>query len=307
MKRIVLICIAVLLLTAAGFLFIYRNYLQVETNTVADFSERQLTLAGQIGRGAKMAVDGIRRGMMIASRMPSIIKGNERCPADMKMFYGDLEEENINLLFRLNDKGILTHCLPEDRLKGVTGKDFCFREYFREVKRTGRPYISRMLLAGGEEYVDVKDRFKTAFVAVPLYDNGKFAGVLGASLDFASMLEKSISAGTMGIKGTDYCWTIDDRGIFVAHPIKEFIGRDAFSVRKERAPDISFEEIDRIMREKMMKGEEGTDSYISGWHLGEKGRIKKLIAYAPFRLDSRQYSVALVTPEREVILLSRKN
>ncbi|MBU0652965.1 MAG: PAS domain S-box protein, partial [Proteobacteria bacterium] len=89
--------------------------------------------------------------------------------------------------------------------------------------------------------------------------------------------------------------------------IKEFIGRNAFAIRKEKAPDISFEEIDRIMREKMMKGKEEVDTYISGWHGGQKGKIRKLIAYAPFYLDGRQYSVALATPEREVILLGRKN
>jgi len=307
MKRTSIICIAVLLLTAAGSLIIYRNYLQVEDGIKADFNSHQLALARLIGRGAEMAVDGIRQGMAIASRMPSIIKGNERCPADMKVSYGDLKEENINLLFRLNDRGISTHCLPEERLKGVIGKDFSFREYYKEVKRTGRPYISRMLLAGGEEYGEVEGRFKTVFIAVPLYNNGKFAGVLGASLDFASMLEKSMRVGEIKTGGTEYCWAIDDRGVFVAHPIKEFIGRDAFAVRKEEASDISFEEIDRIMREKMMKGREGVDTYICGWHGSQKGKIRKLIAYAPFHLDGRQYSVALATPEREVILLGRKN
>ena len=307
MKRTSIICIAALLLTAAGSLIIYRSHLQVEADIVESFSKRQLTLAILIGREAELAVDGVGHKLVAASQVSSIIKEDKKCLADMKMFYGDLKAENINLLVRLDEGGTLTHCTPEDRLKGVTGKDFSFREYFREVKRTGRSYISGMFLAGGEEYGDVESRFNTIFIVVPLYDSGRFAGVLGASLDFASMLEKSISAGTTGIKGTDYCWIIDDRGIFVAHPIKEFIGRNAFAARKENAPDISFEEINRIMREKMMKGGSGTEAYISGWHLGEKGRIKKLIAYAPFYLDGRQYSVAVAIPETEVISLSRKN
>ena len=307
MKRTTIICIAILLLTAAGSLIIYKNHLQVEADMVAGFNESRLTLARLTGRGAEMAVDGIRRGMVIASWMPSIIKGNERCLSDMKMFYGDLKEENINLLFRLNDRGISTHCLPEDRLKGTTGKDFSFRECFKEVKRTGRPLISGMLIAGGEECGEVEGRFRTIFIVVPLYDNGKFAGVLGASLDLASMLEKSLSVRMMGTRDTDYWWAIDDRGVFVSHPIREFIGRNAFAVRKEKAPDISFEEINRIVREKMMKGKSGVGTYISGWHGGQKGKIRKLIAYAPFHLDGRQYSAALVTPEKEVILLSRKN
>ena len=307
MKRTAIICIAVLLLAAAGSLFIYRSHLRVEAGIVADFSIHQLTTARLIGSEAELIVDDAKHQMVIASWITPIIKGNQKCPANMEAVYNNLKEKNINLLFRLDEKGILTHRTPEDKLKGVTGRDFSFREYFREVKRTGEPYISGMLLAGGEDYREVEGRFKTVFVAVALYNNGKFAGVLGADLDFASMLEKRINVRTAGLKGTGYCWIIDDRGIFVAHPIKEFIGRDAFSVRKERAPDISFEKINRIMREKMMKGQFGIDTYISGWHLGEKGRIKKLIAYAPFYLDGRQYSVAVAIPEREVVLLSREN
>lgn len=307
MKRIVLICIAVLLLTAAGSLIIYKNHLQVEAGMVASFNERQLTLARLIGRRAELIVDDVKHKMVIASWITSIIKGNEKCLASMEAVYNNLKEKNINLLFRLDERGIFTHGTPEDRLKGVTGKDFSFREYFGEVKRTGRPYISGVLLAGGEEYGEVEGRFRTIVIAVPLYNNGKFAGVLGASLDLASLLEKSMRVGEIKTGGTEYCWAIDDKGVFVAHPIREFIGRNAFTVRKEKAPDISFEEIDRIMREKMMKGKSGTDAYISGWHGGQKGKIRKLIAYAPFYLDGRQYSVALATPEREVIPLSRKN
>ncbi|OQW96752.1 MAG: hypothetical protein BWK74_07795 [Desulfobacteraceae bacterium A6] len=150
-------------------------------------------------------------------------------------------------------------------------------------------------------------RFKTIVIAVPLYNNGKFAGVLGASLDFASLLEKITRIGEIKIGRIAYCWAIDDRVVFIAHPIKGFIGQNAFAVRKEKASDISFEKINRIMREKMMKGKEGVDTYISGWHNGQKGKIKKFIAYAPFRLNGTQYSVALAIPEREVILLGRKN
>jgi PAS domain S-box-containing protein len=307
MKRTTIICIAILLLTAAGSLIIYKNHLQIEADMVAGFNESQLTLARLTGRGAELSVDDVKHKMVIASWITSIIKGNERCMADMKMFYGDLKEENINLLFRLDDRGILTHYVPEDKLKGTTGKDFSFREYFKEVKRTGRPYISGMLLAGGEEYGEVEGRFRTIFVVVPLYDNGKFAGVLGASLDLASMLEKSLSVRMMGTREAEYCWAIDDRGIFVAHPIKGFIGRDAFAVLKEKFPDISFEERNGIIPEKMMKGEEGVDTSSRCWHSGQKEKTKNLIAYAPFRLNGRQYSVALVTHEREVFLLGRKN
>ena len=307
MKRTAIICIVALLLTAAGALFIYKEHLLVKVDIEARFNERQLILTKLISRKTELAVDNVGHRMAIASQIASIINGDEKCPASLEKLYVDLKEKNVTLLFRLDKRGIATHCLPADKLKGAIGKDFSFRPYFREIKRTGKPYISRTLLAGGEKYVDVEGRFKTIFIVVPLYDNGKFAGVLGASIDFVSILKESIRVEMTETGRTGYCWAIDDRAIFVVHPIKEFIGRNAFSVRKEQAPDISLESIDRIMREKMMKGESGTDTYTSGWHSGQKGEIKKLIAYAPVYLGARQYSVALTTPAAEVTLMSRKN
>ena len=149
MRRTAIICIAVLLLTAAGALIIYRNHLQVEADIVAEFNERQLTMARLIGSEAELAVDNIRQKMMIASRISSIIKGDERCQAGMETLYGDLKEKGTNLLVRLDERGILTYYVPGDRLKGAEEKDFSFRDYFREVKKTGRPCVSGMFLEIG--------------------------------------------------------------------------------------------------------------------------------------------------------------
>jgi len=56
-----------------------------------------------------------------------------------------------------------------------------------------------------------------------------------------------------------------------------------------------------------MKGKSGADVYVSGWHREQRGKIKKLIAYAPFRIKERQYSVALVTLASEVASLTGEN
>jgi two-component system, NtrC family, sensor kinase len=54
----------------------------------------------------------------------------------------------------------------------------------------------------------------------------------------------------------------------------------------------------------MLKGEEGTSWYISGWHRGIEGEIRKLIAFTPFKLDekiqNRIWSIAVVAPVSEV-------
>jgi PAS domain S-box-containing protein len=113
-----------------------------------------------------------------------------------------------------------------------------------------------------------------------------------------SSIVKTIQSGKTG-----YAWVIDPEGRFIYHPNPDFFGRDAFSVREEKFPDISNERIHFIQKEKMLKGEQGTGWYYSGWHRGYTGPTKKLIAYCPIQVaDSplRFWSVAVVAPQSEV-------
>jgi PAS domain S-box-containing protein len=101
---------------------------------------------------------------------------------------------------------------------------------------------------------------------------------------------------------TGYAWVIDDSGMFLYHQDKEFIGKNAFEARKGRTPTISFSRINEIQKEKMLKGEEGASWYISGWHRGVEGELKKLIAFSPIELGekTRIWSVAVVAPISEI-------
>ena len=109
---------------------------------------------------------------------------------------------------------------------------------------------------------------------------------------------KNIRSGKTG-----YAWIIDENGIFLFHPEAEFVGRDAFEVRKERDAGISYEKINFIQKERMLKGLEGTGWYVSGWHRGITGRIKKLIAYCPIFISGsppQRWSLAVAAPITEV-------
>jgi len=122
----------------------------------------------------------------------------------------------------------------------------------------------------------------------------------------AHNLAQKFTAGIQSGK-TGYAWIMDNQGIFLTHPEREFIGKNAFTVRKERMPAISFDAINQIQRDKMLAGKEGVGVYTSGWHRGIMGlgqTIEKLIAYAPVRLEdenlvqenkpSTSWSVAVV-------------
>lgn len=111
----------------------------------------------------------------------------------------------------------------------------------------------------------------------------QFNGVLEIIFDplfICGMVTRDIRSGKTG-----YPMIIDQDGFFLAHYEKPFIGRQQNKVRQERNPTLSYERIDNIVNNYMLRGREGTDWYISGWHRERVGEIKKLIAYTPIRFD----------------------
>mgnify|MGYP000173495396 CR=1 FL=1 len=155
-------------------------------------------------------------------------------------------------------------------------------------------------------------------MAVPTYEmsvddthphpSGAYTGVLVFYIDTHALTKKF----TQGIRSgkTGYAWIMNSDGTFLNHPERDFIGKNAFTVRKERMPAISFDAINQIQREKMLTGKEGWGAYLSGWHRGMAGEIQKLMAYAPVQLDDQNlvqenkpaisWSVAVVAPASEV-------
>jgi PAS domain S-box-containing protein len=130
----------------------------------------------------------------------------------------------------------------------------------------------------------------------------RFSGVLVFFLD-AGMIAKRIVSPIRSGK-TGYGWVIDASGKFLYHKEGDFVGQSAFEVRKHKDPHISFTKINEIQMTNMLQGEEGTSWYVSGWHRGITGKVRKLIAYAPVHIGAanatRVWSVAVVVPISEV-------
>jgi PAS domain S-box-containing protein len=126
-------------------------------------------------------------------------------------------------------------------------------------------------------------------------------GVIVLRID-AYLLTSKIAKGIIS-GNTGHAFVIDRQNIFLYHHEIDFIGRNSLEVREEKGPGIPFEKIDDIQRNHMLKGKEGTDWFISGWHRGEVGQIKKLIAYTPIHFDeelNKLWSIAVVAPVTEV-------
>jgi len=102
---------------------------------------------------------------------------------------------------------------------------------------------------------------------------------------------------------TGYAWLIDEKGRFLYHPNTDFIGKNSMQIRQEKYLDVPLGPIGEIQQQKMLKGEEGTGIYYSGWHRGITGRIKKLIAYCSVNISHhppRLWAVAVAAPTSEI-------
>lgn len=161
---------------------------------------------------------------------------------------------------------------------------------------------------------DFRDNMQATYllVAIPTYKVSvdeshpqaldTFTGVLYFLVDpffLAQKYARDIRSGQTG-----YAWIIDSQENFLYHPQHDFIGKNAFEIREKKAARISFDEINKIQREKMLAGHEGTSYYWSGWHRGIQAEMKKFIAYAPIDItgDNQKlvWSVAVVAPQTEV-------
>ncbi len=178
----------------------------------------------------------------------------------------------------------------------------------------GQNFITRPLEAEAYREIVFSDmETDEVWVSSPHSAQGGMTMALGARLEngsnryllayinttwFLKPFLKNVRSGATG-----YAWIIDQQGIFLFHQDTTFIGQNAFEARKERNPDLSFEEINFIQKEKMLKGEEGVGYYHSGWHRGLTGQVKKLIAYTPVFISGhphQNWSVAVVAPVYEI-------
>ena len=203
-------------------------------------------------------------------------------------------------IYRLDSQG-------RQRITQAPTDQVPFFTWAQDPSHKNQFYIKRTTL-------NIHDDSQTPYllVAIPTYQVsvdeshpkalGKFSGCLYFLVDpvfLAQKYAKDIHSGQTG-----YAWVIDAQGTFLYHPELDFIGRDAFEVREQKGPRVSFAEINKIQREKMLTGQEGVSYYWSGWHLGLHEKVEKFIAFAPILIagDNQKliWSVAVVAPRTEV-------
>ncbi len=282
-----------------------------------DFNQQQLALARQSARLLEQDFDFLKRELTTLNHSPSIQYLERLTWANrMRATLASVRNEGVIEIRRLDREGKRAFLLDERSLDHeISGnfQDTPWLVWARNPENKGRIFVgevSAKLPNHGGRLVMV--------LAIPTYEesvdelhpqpSGEWSGALAFYLDahhLASKYTQEIKSGKTG-----YAWIMDNQSLFLSHPEREFVGKNAFTVRKERMPAISFDAINEIQREKMLTGQEGWGTYLSGWHGGMAGEIQKLIAYSPVRIappaigeDDQPrpfWSVAVVAPVSEV-------
>jgi PAS domain S-box-containing protein len=263
-----------------------------------DFNQQQLVLAQQ----AVFQINSILRDIEIGlDNLRNLLTGKpEQGHSEaMTAVFAELEIKGLTQIGLIDSEGkTLYHAGSQQSVD------------LEKITRDCKLDSSEQIILGPlqVEKVDAEKSTVTSIICTPLAFKGGATGLLFAKLDVAELLRNvafHIRSGKTG-----YTWIINKQGRFVYHPEEDFIGEDAFSARKKRKSHISYVQINRIMKDRMLNGEEGMGTYISGWHRGLEGQITKLISFAPVESpvlpSERIWSVAVVAPISEVAEIIQK-
>ncbi|MDI6754311.1 MAG: ATP-binding protein [Thermodesulfobacteriota bacterium] len=278
------------------------SYHSAEKAIATQFNKQQLMLARQAARGIENFLADIREITTLLAHLPEVKNLQEGKPGTireetLKSLYESLGGK-VNFLFLGNRLGTVILAYPPQILKKLSAKDFSASSYLQEARRTGKPVMTDLVLKGGERSAPEHLYSGSILIAAPVFRESEFVGVLGCGLDLDKINEQYLSPIRSGTSGGS--WMINQEGRFIAHCDPELLGKDAFTARKERDPNINYTRINQIMKEEMLRGKSGMDEYVSGWHREERGKIRKLIAYAPVQIDAQIWSVAIVAPYSDV-------
>ncbi|MCK4624242.1 MAG: PAS domain S-box protein, partial [Phycisphaerae bacterium] len=289
-----------------------RTFRETRRLATEQFNQQQLILAQSAARGVESYFKELSIGLQSLARMSQFQQMDPKCLQCMEHTYWGFPTRTS---LRLLDKdGVLRFIYPNhDWRKDLIGRSYSEDAFFRETAKNGRTGVHVITNERGETRI----RVAVAIYSTPETEAIKGTGVTTTQPSpikpdpdrFCGVLVGSIDPGLIGrnlirpiVSGkTGYAWLLDDRGVFLSHYEKGFVGHNAFEARSERNPDISHKAINQIQR-KMLAGQEGLGRYFAAHNRGKgkEGQVEKLIAYAPVRIDNKVWSVAVCAPVSEV-------
>jgi len=279
-----------------------------------DFNQQQLLLARHAASQIENSIEVLKRELLLLSLSPSIQYSEAPSLMNrMNITFSSIKHEGtLGIGFIENETQKFYHVRDKHKcpLANLYHGDIDYLKWARLEENKGNILLTDVTpvlsLSDDQSQILIMKMISPVWqisvdASHPVATN-KFAGALIFVVDAGYLIKKITKEIRSGKTG--YAWVIDENGMFLYHQETSFISKNAFEARIGKQPTISFDRINEIQQEKMLKGKEGASWYVSGWHRGLEGEIKKLIAYTPIKLNDntkdRIWSIAVVAPISEV-------
>ena len=289
---------AVLVLVLASALYtVYTDTQYMRETLNDDFNDQQLILARQASAQIGSDLDYIIAELARLEPYAAGTSGREQLRELMQL---SLEASRGSGLFEMGVVDQNGRIVELVNTYGLQPEDSTQQSIIRQLRETRQRELGPLQIRSSES----GNATITAYISTRVNHPEMGELTLYVGIDVTRL----VTTVTQGIRSgtTGSAWVIDENGVFLYHVEKEFVGKNAFTARHAREPYISFNAINQIMRDRMLQGEEGTGSYISGWHRGVQGEVEKLLAFTPVRTAAlapgRLWSVAVSAPVSEVNL-----
>jgi two-component system sensor histidine kinase HydH len=311
---IALIIAGALVLSIIFYSLFQRLNFKVEITLREQFNQQQLMLAKKIADNVEAYFDYLENEMLAYPwRFHNFNIDSPGFATYMAKRFQDLNPLGVLAILYYNENGVLVDswsAQPSEQRSLSVRLPEPYLEWIKKPESRNRLFLGKV---NSREQYPFRGRLVMP-VLTGLYgsrDAAQPTGALELLIDPFFIAGKSTQDVRSGLTG--YAWIIDQNGVFLAHYDKEFVGRDAIKVRISKNPQLTYEGI-KDLHDRIFRGEEGTGTYISGWHRQQIGRMEKLYAFTTIRFDKglirgvtdvqdaahNLWGVAVVAPVQEV-------
>lgn len=287
------IWIAMVVLIAGILAIGFNSYRIMELNAAKVFNEQQLFLVREAARGIREFIGNLEGTLRFsADIIASSPQGAQSAEKVCRSVIANSARQ-MAYLFIADSDGTILYSYP--LLESFSAQEVGLSALLKNTLGRADLAVSPVMA------IKLGNQSILSFViAVPLKNTEGTARQWVCCIpDFNRMKQQFIYPIRSGKTG--YAWMVDAQGVLIAHPNKSLEGKEAIAASQNGMPELSSRSLEEIVQQKMIRGDEGTGEYVAGWHAGEKGLTKKLIAYTPIRLGGIGWSIGVSTPYREVL------
>ena len=274
--------LAIVVLGATFYLVLGRG---VESSVTRQLLDRQQTIARAEASNIISYFETFGNSVAVLAQLDSIERRDASTVRDMDTFVEQRRESGLIRGVILTDKQGVVRFNSNVLGTRDLGETLADRDYFIWAKdQTGkgkyfisRPVVSRLGATKGQTIV---------VVASPVYQNGKFAGVVAASVKLAPLAERFF--GLMKISEQTEVYLLDGQGdLLYSHSAPDTIG----SKFAELFPG------NQTLSEEIEKALSATEE-------GQLQTKTHLVAYSPIILGTQSWLLIISSPAKEAVALA---